>query len=91
MKLNLGCAVVILDGYVNIDKNVECDLKHDLLNPLPYKDKSVDEILASHLLEHFSFRELRVVLRDWHRVLKDDGILHVRVPDLKRYFELLRE
>ena len=82
LKLNLGCAVIMLDGYINIDKYVKSDIRLDLLEPLPYEDKTVDEILLSHVLEHFTLKEGRTVIRECHRLLKDDGILHVRVPDL---------
>jgi len=82
LKLNLGCAVIQLKGYINIDKYVKADIKLDLLKPLLYKDKTVDEILLSHVLEHFTLKEGRIVIRECHRLLKDDGILHIRVPDL---------
>jgi ubiquinone/menaquinone biosynthesis C-methylase UbiE len=83
LKLNLGCSVVKETGYINVDNHIQADLKHDLLEPLPYKDDSVDEILASHVLEHFSYTECDEVLKDWCRVLKKDGILHIRVPDME--------
>jgi len=82
LKLNVGCAVVKETGYINIDLHCDADLKHDLRKPLPYKDGEIDEILASHILEHFSYNDMYKVLADWKRVLKDKGILHIRVPNL---------
>ena len=88
LKLNAGCAVVYENGYTNIDLHcLEADLKADVREPLPYKDNSVDEILASHLLEHFKFRELPKVLQNFHRVLKQNGVLHIRVPDLLKVLQ----
>lgn len=39
-----------------------------------------DGILASHVLEHFSYRITERVLRNWMDCLKDGGALHVVVP-----------
>jgi predicted SAM-dependent methyltransferase len=91
LRLNLGCSVEKLEGYTNVDKFGSPDIKHDLMQPLPYENNKVDEILASHLLEHFDYIDGETVLRDWYRVLKPDGILHIRVPDMlmmcKNYLE----
>ena len=92
IELTVGCAIVILDGYINIDLHCDqADAIYDVRNPLQYKDKSVDEILASHLLEHFNYRELPIVLANFRKVLKDDGILHVRVPNMLMLLPKLEE
>ncbi len=46
--------------------------------PLAYKDESVDEIYASHVLEHFPYNKTQEVLNDWVRVLKPGG--RIRIP-----------
>lgn len=73
IRLNLGCGKHVLPDYVNIDKDV-C--------PLPYESGSVDEIRASHLIEHFDPRRALVVLDEWMRVLKPGGVLKLAVPDM---------
>lgn len=65
-----------LSGYVNVDR---CEGRE--VYPLDYADGSVDEIRASHVLEHFSHREIANVLRDWVRALKPGGRLAIAVPD----------
>jgi SAM-dependent methyltransferase len=47
-------------------------------------DQSVDEIRASHVLEHFSHLARRDVLAEWVRVLKPGGKLRIAVPDFDR-------
>lgn len=84
VKLNLGCGPKRLEGYINVDLHVDADLKHNLLEPLPFEDGSIDEVLASHLLEHFSYAESHTVLKDWVRVLKHGGKLRIIVPDLEK-------
>ncbi len=93
VKLHLGCGTNKLDGWVNIDsvKGCQPDLVHDITTPLPYRDFSVDEVLAEDLLEHFDKYMRYVVFGEWIRVLKLDGIVTVQVPNFKkilfRYFK----
>lgn len=42
---------------------------------------SADLIYASHVLEHFSHRDIDVVLYEWHRLLKPGGEIFISVPD----------
>ena len=50
----------------------------------PFADNSVDEIRASHCLEHFSHRQVPHVLAEWVRVLKPGGLLSIAVPDFAK-------
>ena len=64
-------------------------LRHDCRKPLFFPDNSVDHILCSHFLEHVFPDEMEAIIKDFYRVLKAGGTLHVVVPDLqllaKRY------
>jgi hypothetical protein len=55
--------------------------------PLPHGDGTVDAIRASHVLEHFSHRDIPAVLADWVRALKPGGTLAIAVPDFARIAE----
>jgi hypothetical protein len=46
-----------------------------------YADGSVEEVRASHVLEHFSHRDTFEVLKEWVRVLRPGGCIKVAVPD----------
>lgn len=49
-----------------------------------FADNSVDEVYASHVLEHLGFRtELPMALKEIWRILKPGGVFRVSVPDLK--------
>jgi hypothetical protein len=92
-KLHLGCGTKKLDGWINVDSVPSCrpDLVHDLMQPLPYADQSVSEVLAEDLLEHFDKYMRYVVFGDWMRVLSVGGMVTLQVPNFKkilfRYFK----
>ena len=82
IKLNLGCGDVILKDYINCDlHNSLANMKCDALK-LSFDDNSVDEVLTSHLIEHFDFFEGIAALKEWFRVLKPGGKLIIECPDL---------
>jgi SAM-dependent methyltransferase len=62
-------------------------LNHDLSQPLPFEENSIDGILASHLLEHFEMLDCLSLVEDCYRVLKPGGILRVSVPCPKKFHE----
>lgn len=81
-KLNLGCGSQKISGFVGVDLCEEADLKHDLKEPLPFEDNSVDEILAIHVIESFYQFEFPAVLKDWYRVLKPEGKITIEFTSL---------
>ena len=83
-KLNIGCGDKKLDGYINIDnrEDVQPDLVHDIVNPLPYEDNSIDEVCSRHVLEHFNRVAGVAILKDWYRVLKPTGKVAITVPNI---------
>lgn len=57
------------------------DVVHSLLDiPYPFEDACADEIILSHVLEHFTFEQISQILREAHRILKPDGFVNVSVP-----------
>ena len=56
---------------------LECDLSKGI----PYYDKEVDAIFASHFFEHLTPLEGVVLMRECLRVLKPGGVLRTSVPD----------
>ncbi len=80
VRLNLGSGDKPLDDYVNLDRK-----NNQEVYPLTdWADNSVDEIRASHILEHFGRREVFGVLQNWVSKLKIGGVLKIAVPDFGR-------
>lgn len=65
----------------NIDWNPNI-LIHDLRSRFPWKDNSIDVVYCSHTLEHFDKVDGQCFLQECYRVLKQDGIIRIIVPDL---------
>ena len=91
IKLNLGCGTEHLEDYLNCDLYAPgSDLKFDAAK-IDLNDNQVDEIRAYHLIEHFDFHKIFAVLKEWHRVLKNGGLLVLETPDFlnscKRFAE----
>ena len=80
-KLNLGCGVGKLEGYVNVDSAsaVNPDVVWDLNDiPYPFEDNRFDEILAFSVLEHLN--DTVKVMEEWHRIASPGAMLDIRVP-----------
>lgn len=85
MKLHLGSGVKFLKGYTHIDANKHPHIDHvtDVRSLSFVKTESVEEIYASHVLEHFNRLEVLDVLKEWNRVLCIGGVMRLAVPDFE--------
>lgn len=83
IKLNIGAGATKLEGWTPIDRKIGLEAY-----PLAYDDNSVDEIRASHILEHFSFAQAIEAVQEWHRVLKPGGRMRIAVPGFDSIVEL---
>lgn len=88
MRLNLGSGTNRKQGYISVDKYVpEADAWWDLTEELPVDNESVDNIFASHVVEHFSRKEWEFISKDWARVMKPGGVIEIHCPDIMRSIE----
>ena len=90
IKLDLGSCKKGINGFTTVDAD-RADITWNLKRGIPLKDKSVDFIYSSHLLEHIPFKQLIIFLKECKRVLKQDGVFSVCVPNagyfLDSYFK----
>lgn len=89
VKLHLGCFHKKIHGYTNVDirEDVFPDVVDDICTLKKFKNESVDEIYACHVLEHTSRDDSKKVLKRWFDVLKPGGVLRISVPDLQAVCE----
>ena len=74
-------------GFINVDMRENIELPNNIhykstIDLLPFfKDNSVDYIYCSHALEYYDSIEAIEVLKEWKRVMKNDAMLRVCVPN----------
>lgn len=82
IKLNIGGGDYEIPGYINVDRKFGGEAYPVTLpGGKRVAEGTVDEIRASHVLEHFSHRDTAKVLQHWVSLLKLDGLLKISVPD----------
>jgi len=82
MRVELASGERPQDGYFHCDERqlpatellcrVEC---------LPFASDSLEAILASHIIEHFSYRTVDAVIAEWRRALMPGGSILIITPN----------
>lgn len=85
LRLNIGSGGKKLPaekGWVNIDNEPQFnpDKLMDITKPWDYADDSVDEIFASHILEHLYTPEFFHVIKEMYRVCKNGAKIGIILP-----------
>ena len=68
---------------LDFDKNVNPDIVGTLTDMKSVETGSVDAVYSSHNIEHIFPHEVPIVLREFYRVLKEDGIVVITCSDLQ--------
>jgi predicted SAM-dependent methyltransferase len=71
------------EGIINVDcrKLPNVDIVADV-RKLPFPDGEADGIVNRNLIEHFGRNEIKPLLKEWSRVLKQGGFLMVETVDM---------
>ncbi len=67
----------------DIDETAEPDIVANMMDLGVIGDGRFDAVYSSHNIEHVFAHEVPVVLREFSRVLKDDGVLVITCPDVQ--------
>lgn len=90
LKIDLGCGEEVREGFEGLDIREVPGVRYVAdARRIPFDDSSVDELNASRLVEYLGVNELEEFLREWHRVLKPGGKLHIETLDLPRMIQEL--
>ncbi len=92
--LNVGCGPAdggVLPAYfagwrqlrVDVDPAVAPDILADLTDLSPIPDASADAVWAAHCIEHLYEHQVPLALKEFRRVLREDGFVCLIVPDLQ--------
>ncbi len=80
MKINIGCGKDYKRGYINCDisKKVNPDKIVDLEKRLPFKNNSLEEVVANHVLENI--HNFVLLIHELYRVCKKDAVIKIKTP-----------
>jgi hypothetical protein len=83
IKFNMGCGSDRKPGYMGVDKNSDrADFRMDLFK-FDAPESCVDEIFASHVIEHIPQHRAPELLTKWRKTLKDGSKIVIETPDLE--------
>lgn len=74
VSVDLGCGREPTRGYLGVDRAdlKEIDIRADIVQ-LPFRDDSINEIVANHVVEHLNKGQFQKFLDEIYRVLKEGG------------------
>ena len=99
--LHVGCGTNYkshLKGFNNdnwkeirfdINKDVNPDIVGTLTDMKLVETGSVDAVYSAHNIEHIYPYEVPIALKEFHRVLKEDGMVVITCPDLQSVCEAI--
>ena len=89
-RLNLGSGFGQIAGWTNVDQDeaLSPDYVASIEDLSQFEDNSIEEIYASHCLEHVPYDS--PALSEWYRVLMPGAACTVVVPDINQIYYLWR-
>lgn len=82
MKLNLGCADILLPSFCNVDIGPPADTIADLALPWPWPTSSVTQVIAHDIIEHIADRIH--FMNELHRVMVVGAKVEIITPNASR-------
>ena len=84
MKLHIG-GKEKKDGWkiLNAQNAEYVDFHGNIKDLSQFKDKSISEVYASHVVEHIDQKNIINTLKEIFRILTDDGKFYISVPDME--------
>lgn len=86
-QLEIGAGLSKKEGILTTDLDLKSDYPFDLRAGLPFPDDSIDFIYAEHVLEHFQYKDVMMLLRECKRVMKSSATLNISVPNARIYLD----
>ncbi len=75
----------------DIDKRVNPDIVGSLTDMKLVETASVDAIYSAYNIDHIYPHQVPIALREFYRVLKEDGMTFIICPDLQRVCEVVAQ
>lgn len=68
---------------LSLNKHTDTHLLHDITQPIPLPDNSVDVYLSEDVFEHLDYNSVPVIINEIYRVLKPGGLFRFAMPDYR--------
>ena len=83
MKINIG-GETKKEGWVNLNvqKKPNVDIVGNINDLSQFEDESIEEIYASHIIEHVDQKTVKNTFEGIFRILKKGGKFYISVPDM---------
>lgn len=92
-RIHIGCGKIEIPGWINIDARAfpHVHIVTDSVDLKEFSAGTVQEIYLCHVLEHFSFDDVDILLKIYHSKLMPDGVLRLSVPDFELLIKIYEE
>lgn len=92
-KLQIGAQGSPMQGWLNVDilPKTNDTAYLDATKTFPINNDTFDYIFAEHMIEHITFDEAQLMLKECFRVLKKDGVIRIATPNLDNIAKLIEQ
>ncbi len=91
-KLQIGAGRIDYPGWLNTDiEPGPGEVYLDATKRFPVPDASINYIFGEHVIEHLSYEDGLLMLRECYRVLAPGGKIRFATPNLLKYIQLFQE
>lgn len=82
LKIDIGCGKSKQAGFIGVDSIAfeGVDIVHDVREPWPWQDDTVEEVHSSHFVEHLTGPERVKFWNELHRVMKKGATARIITP-----------
>ena len=90
VKINLGSGHYKLDGWVNVDIDLDSnpDVGANLSGGLPFKEGVASLMHTEDFIDQLALENAAGFLKECHRILAPGGVLRVLTPDMQQLAHL---
>ena len=91
--VHIGCGKIDSPEFINVDARPFAHVHivtDDITSLSDFSNGTVDLVYMCHILEHIKGNDLKDVLLEMKRVLKDGGILRLSVPDFDKLIDVYK-